>query len=82
LMQISEKQVEAHISNLRGRLNYETKKATKLGFSTLQDYIKDKLIKEIEKQEQPLQVIPKIKRTKTKPIKKIAAPTSSCSCCP
>jgi hypothetical protein len=81
-MQISEKQVEAHISNLRGRLNYETKKATKLGFSTLQDYIKDKLIKEIEKQEQPLQVIPKIKRTKTKPIKKIAAPTSSCSCCP
>ena len=46
-MQISEKQVEAHISNLRGRLNYETKKATKLGFSTLQDYIKDKLIKEI-----------------------------------
>ena len=82
MMQISEKQVEAHISNLRGRLNYETKKATKLGFSTLQDYIKDKLIKEIEKQEQPLQVIPKIKRTKTKPIKKIAAPTSSCSCCP
>jgi hypothetical protein len=82
LMQISEKQVEAHISNLRGRLNYETKKATKLGFSTLQDYIKDKLIKEIEKQEQPLQVIPKIKRAKTKPIKKIAAPTSSCSCCP
>ena len=81
-MQISEKQVEAHISNLRGRLNYETKKAKKLGFSALQDYIRDKLIKEIEKQEQPLQVIPKIKRAKTKPIKKIAAPTSSCSCCP
>jgi hypothetical protein len=81
-MQISEKQVEAHISNLRGRLNYQTKKATKLGFSTLQNYIRDKLIKEIEKQEQPLQVIPKIKRTKTKPIKKIAAPTSSCGCCP
>ena len=81
-MQISEKQVEAHISNLRGRLNYETKKATKLGFSTLQDYIRDKLIKESEKQEHPLQVIPKIKRAKTKPIKKIAAPTSSCGCCP
>jgi hypothetical protein len=26
-MQISEKQIEAHISNLRGRLNYETKAA-------------------------------------------------------
>ena len=81
-MQISEKQVETHISNLRGRLNYETKKATKLGFPTLHDYIRDKLTKETEKQEHPLQVTPKIKRTKTKPIKKIAAPTSSCGCCP
>ena len=49
-MQISEKQIETHISNLRGRLNYETKKATKLGFPTLHDYIRDKLTKETEKQ--------------------------------
>ena len=81
-MQISEKQIEAHISNLRGRLNYETKKATKLGFPTLHDYIRYKLTKETEKQEHLLQVTPKIKPAKTKPIKKIAAPTSSCGCCP
>ena len=49
-MQISEKHIEAHISNLRGRLNYETKKATKRGFPTLHDYIRDKLTKETEKQ--------------------------------
>ena len=75
-MHISEKHIEAHISNLRGRLNYETKKATKRGFATLHDYIRDKLTKETEKQEHPLQVTPKIKRTKVKPIKKIAAPAS------
>jgi len=81
-MQISEKHIEAHISNLRGRLNYETKKATKLGFPTLHDYIRDKLTKETEKQEHPLQVTPKIKRKTIKPIKKIAAPANSCGCCP
>ena len=81
-MQISEKQIEAHISNLRGRLNYETKKATKLGFPTLHDYNRDKLTKETEKQKHRLQVTPKIKQAKTKPIKKIAAPASSCGCCP
>jgi len=81
-MQISEKHIEAHISNLRGRLNYETKKATKRGFPTLHDYIRDKLTKETEKQEHPLQVTPKIKRKTIKPIKKIAAPASSCGCCP
>jgi len=81
-MQISEKHIEAHISKLRGRLNYETNKATKLGFPTLHDYIRDKLTKETEKQEHPLQVTPKIKRKTIKPIKKIAAPASSCGCCP
>ena len=81
-MQISEEQIDAHISNLRGRLDYETKKAKKLGFSTLHDYIKDKLEKETERQEQQLQVTPKIKRTKTKKPKKISAPVGSCGCCP
>ena len=75
-MHISEKHIEAHISNLRGRLNYETKKVTKRGFPTLHDYIRDKLTKETEKQEHPLQVTPKIKRKTIKPIKKIAAPAS------
>ena len=81
-MQISEKQIEAHISNLRGRLNYETKKATKLGFPTLHDYVRDKLTKEAEALEKPLQVTPTKKQIKSKPIKKITAPASSCGCCP
>ena len=31
-MHISEKHIEAHISNLRGRLNYETKKQQSAAF--------------------------------------------------
>ena len=47
-MQVSEETVEINVSNLRGRLNYETKKTAKLGFFTLYDYVKDKLTKEAE----------------------------------
>ena len=47
-MQISEKQIEAHISNLRGRMNCETRKTTKLGFPALHDYIRDKLTKKMK----------------------------------
>ena len=38
-MQVSEETVEIYVSNLRGRLNYETKKASKRGFFTLHDYV-------------------------------------------
>ena len=31
------------ISNLKGRLGYEEKKAKKLGFASLYDYIEDKI---------------------------------------
>ena len=34
------------IDNLKGRKNYEQKKATKLGFSSLYSYFEDKLLKE------------------------------------
>ena len=34
------------IDNLKGRKNYEQKKATKLGFSSLYDYFEEKLLKE------------------------------------
>ena len=83
MIQVSEETVEKiYVSNLRGRLNYETKKAAKLGFFTLHDYVRDKLTKEAEALEQPLQVTPTKKRIKSKPIKKITAPASSCGCCP
>ena len=34
------------IENLRGRKNYEQKKATKLGFPSLYAYFEDKILKE------------------------------------
>ena len=33
------------IENLKGRRNYEEKKATKLGFASLYDYFEDKISK-------------------------------------
>ncbi|MDA9989687.1 hypothetical protein N9E48_02610 [Paracoccaceae bacterium] len=50
-MLIEEKQVEDFIKNLKGRINYEAKKATKLGFSSLDQYVRDKLSKKPEKTE-------------------------------
>ena len=34
------------IENLKGRKNYEEKKAFKLGFASLYDYFEDKILKE------------------------------------
>ena len=34
------------IENLKGRKNYEQKKATKLGFPSLYEYFEDKILKE------------------------------------
>ena len=34
------------IENLKGRRNYEEKKATKLGFTSLYAYFEDKILKE------------------------------------
>ena len=82
MIQVSEETVEIYVSNLCGRLNYETKKAAKLGFFTLHDYVRDKLTEKAEALEKPLQVTPTKKRIKSKPIKKTTAPASSCGCCP
>ena len=47
-MLVSEQQVDDYVLNLRGHLNCETKKTTKLGFFNIQDYALDKLNKEAE----------------------------------
>ena len=39
------------IANLKGRRNYEEKKASKLGFSSLYDYFEDKIATEGQKKE-------------------------------
>ena len=64
------------IENLKGRRNYEEKKATKLGFASLYDYFEDKILKKQKAMEEEQK---KIEDTKTgdRQIKS----KKSCSCC-
>ena len=64
------------IDNLKGRKNYEEKKASKLGFASLYDYFEDKISKEkkaSENKEQEVEV--EIEHHHSKKNKK------SCNCC-
>ena len=64
------------IENLKGRRNYEEKKATKLGFASLYDYFEDKILKKqkaIEDEHKELEAA----KAKDEP----KANKKSCSCC-
>lgn len=64
------------IDNLKGRRNYEEKKATKLGFASLYEYIEDKISnkqKAIEDTQKELEV--------SKTEGKAKASKKNCSCC-
>ena len=64
------------IENLKGRKNYEEKKASKLGFTSLYDYFEDKILKKqkaIEDKEKELET--------TKTDNQIKKNKKSCSCC-
>ena len=64
------------IENLKGRRNYEEKRASKLGFASLYDYFEDKISKKqkaIEDQQKELEA--------TKAEDKSKANKKSCSCC-
>ena len=64
------------IDNLKGRKNYEEKKASKLGFASLYDYFEDKTSKEkkaSENKEQEVEV--EIEHHHSEKNKK------SCNCC-
>tara|TARA_B100002051_G_scaffold54752_1_gene50366 strand:+ start:230 stop:448 length:219 start_codon:yes stop_codon:yes gene_type:complete len=63
------------IDNLKGRKNYEQKKATKLGFHSLYAYFEDKLLKEKKKAELKKKELEKVINTDKLEKKK------SCSCC-
>ena len=70
-------QITKIIENLKGRRSYEEKKASKLGFNSLYDYIEDKISKEkkvIEDKEKKFEEIKYNKDQKNKESK-------SCSCC-
>ena len=80
-LQITDKQVQDFVASLKGRLNYETKKATKLGFSNIHEYARNKLAKEAEFVEQKLLETPSIKPVTNKVSKKKAVKVSTCGCC-
>ena len=64
------------IENLKGRRNYEEKKAFKLGFSSLYNYFEDKILKE-KKLIEDKQKQTEIKKNNDLENKE----NKSCSCC-
>ena len=64
------------IENLKGRRNYEEKRASKLGFASLYDYFEDKILKKqkaIEEEQKELEAVKAKDEPKTN--------KKSCSCC-
>ena len=72
-------QVLEIIENLKGRRNYEEKKASKLGFNSLYAYIENKILKEKETAEAKIleQSAAKEEAIEEKKSEK----KTSCSCC-
>ncbi len=69
------------INNLKGRRNYEERKATKLGFNSLYAYFEDKISKQKkaikDNEKKKLELI----RTKNTSAIKKSIKTKSCGCC-
>ncbi len=64
------------IENLKGRRNYEEKRASKLGFASLYEYFEDKIAKNqkaLENEQKDLEAAKTDNQTK--------APKKSCGCC-
>ena len=64
------------IENLKGRKNYEEKRASKLGFASLYDYFEDKILKKkkaLEEEQKELEA--------TKADDQQKASKKSCGCC-
>ena len=64
------------IENLKGRRNYEEKRASKLGFASLYDYFEDKISKKQKAFEEEQKELESAK-AKDEP----KAAKKSCSCC-
>ena len=65
------------IENLKGRRNYEEKKASKLGFTSLYNYFEDKILKEKKEIENKKKNSEEIKTDNILKNKK----NTRCSCC-
>ena len=64
------------IENLKGRRNYEEKRASKLGFTTLYEYFEDKISKQQKDIEDKKKVLEKAKVEDQPKFNK-----KSCGCC-
>mgnify|MGYP001501016070 CR=1 FL=1 len=75
---MEDKIVLDRISGLKGRLGYEEKKAKKLGFSSIYEYMEDK----INSENNNLNTVTEV-NTKPKKLikKKIIAEPKTCGCC-
>ena len=75
---MEDKIVLDRISGLKGRLGYEEKKAKKLGFSSIYEYMEDK----INNENNNLNTVTEV-NTKPKKLikKKIIAEPKTCGCC-
>ena len=68
------------IENLKGRKNYEEKKASKLGFKTLYAYYEDKILKQNKAIEDKKKELEETK-IEDQSVKKENNIKKSCSCC-
>ena len=68
------------IENLKGRRNYEEKKASKLGFKSLYAYYEDKILKEKSAVEDKKKELEKLE-IEEKLARKTGNTKKSCSCC-
>ena len=69
------------IENLKGRRNYEEKKASKLGFNSLYAYFENKLLKEKTALEESAREL-EISKTEEKLLKEEKSkPKKTCGCC-
>ncbi len=75
---IENSQIEEFIANLKVRKAYEKKKAIKLGFSTFEDYVADKISNNFSETSNVCkaskQRVRRKNKTKTKPV-------ATCGCC-
>ena len=69
------------IDNLKGRRNYEEKKATKLGFSSLYAYFEDKILKQKKAAEDKEKELEETKCDNQIDAKESDNKKKNCSCC-
>ena len=75
---MEDKAVLERISGLKGRLGYEEKKAKKLGFASIYEYMEDK----INNENNILKTVSDVNTEPKKSIKKkVEAEPKTCGCC-